>query len=80
MTFFAPIGRGPMKRLGAALDALAKDIPARAAAKDAPARAAAEDYIFAPNFPKFLYKAAAHHTWRRAARKRGLPIKRLYKK
>jgi NAD(P)H-dependent FMN reductase len=71
MTFFAPIGRGPMKRLGAALDALAKDIPERAAA---------DDYSFEPNFPKFLYEAAAHHTWRRAARKRGLTIKRLYKK
>jgi hypothetical protein len=78
-----------MKRLGAALDALAKDIskqtaakdaPERVAAKDAPERAAADDYTFEPNFPRFLYKAAAHHTWRRAARKRGLSIKRLYKK
>jgi multimeric flavodoxin WrbA len=63
--YSATIGRGPLKKLGVALDALAKDIVERAAA---------DDYTFEPHFPRFIYKIIAHHTWRRAARKNGVRI------
>jgi hypothetical protein len=65
------IGRGPLNRLGGALDTLAEDILIRASG---------EDYTMEPNFPRFLYKAAAHSGWRRAARKNGLTPRELYRK
>jgi multimeric flavodoxin WrbA len=71
MIYTAPIGRGTMKNLGKALDALAENIlNARSGA----------DYTFEPNFPRALYKAMGHRGWRRAARKNGLRTKQLYAK
>jgi multimeric flavodoxin WrbA len=71
MIHTAPIGRGTMKNLGKALDALAENIlNARGG----------EDYTFEPNFPRALYKAIGHWGWRRAARKNGLRPKQLYAK
>jgi multimeric flavodoxin WrbA len=65
------IGRGPLKKLGAALDSLAQNITNRVAA---------DDCTLEPAFPRFLYKAAAHSEWRRGARKNNLTVKQLYKK
>ena len=67
----APVGHGPMKNLGLALDRLSINILDGKSV---------EDYIFEPNFPRFLYKAAAHMGWRMQARKNGLKIKQLYEK
>ena len=63
MIHAAPVGRGPMKNLGRALDKLAANILSAAAAAD---------YTFEPNFPKFLYNAIAHLGWRLQSRKNGL--------
>jgi multimeric flavodoxin WrbA len=60
-----PVGYGPMKNLGKALDLLARNILHGRTA---------EDYMFEPNFPKFLYKMAAHMKWRLQAGKNGLKI------
>jgi multimeric flavodoxin WrbA len=71
MTNALTIGRGPLKKLGRALDSLARNITNRAAI---------DDYTFEPAFPRFLYKAIAHSGWRKAARKNGLTVRQLYKK
>jgi len=67
----APVGHGPMKNLGLALDKLTKNI---LSGKTEP------DHIFEPNFPRFLYKAAAHMGWRMQAKKNGLKTNQLYDK
>jgi multimeric flavodoxin WrbA len=68
------IGQGPLKKLGNALSILAKDI--LSAQNSAPPG----DQTVEPNFPRFLYKAAAHSGWRKAARKNGLDPQSLHKK
>ncbi|MDR1159432.1 MAG: NAD(P)H-dependent oxidoreductase [Syntrophomonadaceae bacterium] len=67
----APIGRGPLKNLGKALDALAENIRNNKTA---------DNLFVKPNFPKFLYNAAAHMSFRAQARKYGLKTKQLYDK
>lgn len=67
----APVGRGPMKKLGLALDALAENILGGKTAGD---------YLFEPGFPRFLYKAAAHVGWRMQAKRNGLKSRQLYDK
>lgn len=67
----APIGQGPMKNLGLALDKLAENILNSHAG---------ENQFVEPNFPRFLYKAAAHFGWRSQAKKYGLKSKNLYDK
>ena len=62
----APVGSGPMKNLGQALDGMAENILRLQAA---------ETRFVAPNFPRFLYKAGAHLGWRAQARKNGLKAK-----
>jgi len=64
----APVGHGPMKNLGLALDKLASNI---LGGKTGP------DHIFEPNFPRFLYKATAHMGWRMQAKKNGLKPRQL---
>jgi hypothetical protein len=71
MIYPLTIGRGPLKNLGDAISDLAKDI---IVLDSAPDRA------IEPNFPRSLYKAAAHMEWRKAARKNNLKPKQLYKK
>jgi multimeric flavodoxin WrbA len=71
MTFAAPIGHGPMKNLGKALDVLAGNITNGRTA---------EDYICEPNFPKALYRIAGGFSWKMQARKNGLKIRDLYNK
>lgn len=70
MTGAASIGHGPMKNLGLALDRLSKHILNGETS---------EDNVFEPNFPRFLYKAAAHMGWKSQARKNGLKTDILYK-
>jgi multimeric flavodoxin WrbA len=65
----APIGHGPLKRLGLALDALAAAILAGEAAPDD---------LLDPAFPRFLYHAAAHSGWRAQAKRNGLKPRQLY--
>jgi hypothetical protein len=60
-----PVGYGPMKNLGGALDLLARNILHGGTAGDC---------MFEPNFPKFLYKIAAHMKWRLKAAKNGVSI------
>jgi multimeric flavodoxin WrbA len=69
MIHAARIGRGPLKNLGKALDALAENILNRKSA---------DDHFVEPNFPKFLYKMIAHIGWRMQAKKYGLKTKQLY--
>ncbi|MDR1015802.1 MAG: NAD(P)H-dependent oxidoreductase [Coriobacteriales bacterium] len=65
----APIGRGPLKGLGRALDELAGNILASRAA---------DDRFVGPGFPRFLYQAVAHQSWRLEARQNGLKARQLY--
>jgi multimeric flavodoxin WrbA len=71
MIHAAPVGRGPLRNLGKALDALASEILANQTG---------EDRVCEPNFPRALYKALAHAGWRKSARKNGLKTKSLYAK
>jgi multimeric flavodoxin WrbA len=67
----ARIGHGPLKNLGKGLDALAQNIlNARTA----------QDLMLEPNFPRSLYIAIAHLSWRLEARKNGVKGKRMYAK
>jgi multimeric flavodoxin WrbA len=63
MIHAAPVGRGPMKNLGRAIDRLAASVLNAESA---------DDYTFEPNFPRFLYNAIAHFGWRSQSRKNGL--------
>jgi hypothetical protein len=65
------IGYGPGKNYGLALDDLAGDIKAGRGG---------ETIRTKMNFPRFLYIKAAHHGWRKAARKRGLKAGELYRR
>jgi hypothetical protein len=65
----SPIGHGPMKNIGIALDQIVQNILACEAGGD---------FYCAPNFPKALYKIAGHISWKVQARKNGLRVKDLY--
>lgn len=67
----AMIGYGPMKNLGVALDTFSQNIMDSQSG---------ESLYVEPNFPRFLYKAAAHYGWRKQAKSNGLNIKNLYQK
>lgn len=68
MSQAAPVGHGPSVNLGKGLDKLAEDILA--------GRTGAS--VFAePNFPRFLYKAAAHMGWIKQAKANGLKVSEL---
>lgn len=71
MMHSAPIGSGPLTRLGKTLDALADTILQGHSA---------ENITFDPNFPRFLYMQAAHMGWRSRAKKNGLKRSELYKR
>jgi len=66
----APIGAGPLKNIGMALNTLASNIKRKATG---------DDFFTQPNFPKFLYKLGGHFNWKSAAKKNGLKRKDLYK-
>lgn len=65
----APPGRGPSSNLGRALDRLAINILNGAEE--------GSDYYVEPNFPRCLYKLAAHVGFRIEARKNGLKARTL---
>jgi hypothetical protein len=65
------IGRGPGKDYGAALDALAEDVTAGRGG---------ETILTRVNIPRSLYIKGAHYGWRRAARKRGVKVRDLYRR
>ena len=65
MVKMVPIGQGPSLNLGRALDKLAKDVIDRKSS---------ETMFVEPNFPRFLYKFAAHGNWRASAKKNGLKV------
>lgn len=71
MIHSAPIGAGPLARLGQTLDAMADSLLQERSA---------ENITLAPNFPRILYKLAAHSGWRAQARKNGLKKSDLYKR
>ena len=67
----APVGKGPMRNLGLALDSLAENIIC----------SRPQSNLFTvPNFPRFLYKTFAHFGWRTDAGKNGIKTKDLYDK
>ncbi len=64
-----PLGHGPKKNLGKALQALAQHIDTLAQG----------DTVFiTPNFPRLAYKIAAEHGWRKTAKTNGLSPKDLF--
>lgn len=59
----APLGHGPATNLGKVIDQLSVDI----------LKGKSGETIFVePNFPRFLYKIAAHFSWRKQAKGNGL--------
>ena len=71
MAMAAPIGSGPMKSLGLALDSLADNM--------LQARAAADRFV-TPNFPRALYRLGGTFGWRRQAKQNGLKAKDILAK
>lgn len=64
----APLGHGPCTSIGKSFDCFAENILGEKSA----------DSLFTgPDFPRFLYKAAAHMGWRLAAKENGLKAKDL---
>lgn len=61
----APVGQGPLAPVGRALDAFCQAVQSGAAFPD---------QFVSPAFPRRLYIAAAHMSWRKAARKAGLTV------
>ncbi len=64
----APLGRGPGVNLGRAMDAFAQDVKQGNIGGTR---------LVEPNFPRFLYKQAAHMGWRRKAKGNGLPVRAI---
>ncbi len=65
-----PLGHGPKKNLGKALNEFANNI----------IHEKSENSIFiSPNFPKFAYKYAAHNGWRLQVKTNGLTAKDLFR-
>lgn len=63
MAQVTPLGQGPSTNLGKAVDQLAVDI----------LEGKSGERIFVePNFPRFLYKIAAHYGWRKQVKENGL--------
>ncbi|MCL2235594.1 MAG: NAD(P)H-dependent oxidoreductase [Defluviitaleaceae bacterium] len=66
MVGVAPFGSGPMKNIGKALDKMAQNILNKQNG---------DDFYIQPNFPKFLYKMAAHRSWYSQAKGNGISRK-----
>ena len=64
-----PMGHGPKKRLGQALQTLAEAIVSGGQA---------EDLYITQNFPRVLYRMSAESVWRRKGRKNGLSKQELF--
>lgn len=65
-----PLGAGPMKNLGNAMNQFTEDIQHRNSG---------ETIFVEPNFPRCLYKTAAHMGWHKSAKKNGLKISDIKK-
>lgn len=64
-----PLGRGPLKNLGMAINSLANSINTKAEG---------ETILVSPNFPRFAWQfAGTHFFWRTTAKKNGLKKKDL---
>lgn len=61
----APLGHGPSKNLGKAMEQFANDILSK---KNG------ETIYVEPNFPRVLYQFAAHVSWKRQAKANGLQV------
>lgn len=67
----APLGHGPSTNLGKAVDGLVQNIMNNNS----------KDTVYVePNFPRFLYKMAAHMGWRRQAKNNGLKVSDILKR
>lgn len=65
MAQVTPLGVGPSRNLGSLIEQLSKDIRGRNSK---------ETLFVEPNFPKLLYKMAAHRGWRKSIKKNGLKV------
>ena len=74
MVQMAPMGKGPMHNLGAAMKELAGDIRSFGSKKTG-SRDNSEVILVEPNFPRFLYIQCAHMGWHQMAKKNGLRAK-----
>lgn len=62
-----PLGHGPLKNLGKAMESLANNICTKGSG---------ESMLFSPNFPRFAWKfSATHFFWHELAKKNGLKRK-----
>lgn len=67
-----PLGAGPMKNLGRAMNSLAHNIQSRSSG---------ESILFSPNFPRFAWRLSAKHSfWNATAKKNGLKKKDIRRK
>ncbi len=66
-----PIGKGPKKNLGKALDVLSENIHALNSS---------ENVFISANIPRFFYKLVAHIGWRKEIKMNGKTTKDLYRK
>lgn len=64
-----PMGHGPKKDLGAALERMAERIEGASGART--------EFVTA-NFPRFAYKLAAEQGWRSAVKRNGMTVKDLF--
>lgn len=74
MVQMAPMGKGPMHNLGAAMNEFASDIRSYGSGKKACVRSQ-QVILVEPNFPRFLYIKCAHIGWHQLAKKNGLRVK-----
>lgn len=66
-----PIGQGPLKNLGNAMESLTDHIHKKSVGKS---------ILFKPNFPWFAWKFMAHSYWNSSAKKNGLKKKDIARK
>jgi len=66
-----PMGHGPLKNLGGAMESLANDIRTQSKGKS---------MLFSPNFPRFAWRIGGTHFWHGAAKKNGLKKKDILRK
>ncbi|MNP52975.1 hypothetical protein D3C76_1474050 [compost metagenome] len=66
-----PIGKGPKKNIGKAINYLADNINNFKAS---------ENMYISPNFPRFIYMFLADRSWEGQAKENGLKKKNLFRK
>ncbi|HCC37475.1 MAG TPA: hypothetical protein DEQ14_07580 [Treponema sp.] len=69
---YVPLGHGPLKNLGKALNTLTQNIEACKGG---------EDILFSPNWPRFAWRyMATHYFWHKMAKDNGLKIRDIKKR